>query len=132
MIESSSYEELCQILRKRNFFEECLLADVRPVRFGYGIDLVINDGRDGEGRVRNDILERSLLTTIRLLGVESLNFVGALTPAMKEHPERIDWGLSEIAMVDPFQPKEVPLCISVKWEVRRRLDILFYSFCVFS
>jgi hypothetical protein len=128
MIESDSYEQLIRVLQQRNFFEECLLSDVRPIKFGYGIDLVINDVWDAEGCRRSDIIERPLLTTIRLLGVDFLRFTGALTSAMKEDPEQIDWGLTEIAMVEPFEPETMPLGLSVKWEGRRRLDIQFSSF----
>jgi hypothetical protein len=70
--------------------EECLLHDVRSVRFGYGLDLLFNLVRLN-GRVRQNAIEAPVLLTLRLLGVESISFVGDLTDAMKASPERINW-----------------------------------------
>lgn len=120
-------QRLKEILEYRYFFRECILHDIRLYRFGYGIDLVFNDVRDPEGQIRPDILEHPRLVTLRLLGVDSLTFIGGLTAAMKERPDMIDWGLAEVAIVRSFDVED-GLGVSVMWEGERRLDITFSDF----
>lgn len=117
---------LGETLRRWDFLQECLLYDVRPVVFGFGVDLVFNLVRP-DGHVRADVLDRPELVTFRLLGVESISFVGGLTDAMRAAPEKINWGLSEVSRVEQIEvaPR---LGLSVRWEGPRRLDIEFLSF----
>lgn len=108
------------------FFQECLLHDVRPVSFGYGLDLVINYVWS-DGKLRDDALEAPHLVTLRMLGLDSLCFVGGLTGAMKDQSEVIDWGLSEIARIVPVAALS-GLALAVEWEGTRRLEAKFDVF----
>lgn len=109
-------------------FEDCLVHDVRPIMFGYGLDLTINVVREN-GRVRSDVFEAPRLVTVRMLGVDRISFDGGLTEAMKQEPEKIDWGLTEIAQIVPLA---VPsgYGLSVEWESARRLDVVFAEFAI--
>jgi hypothetical protein len=125
-VTESSAESLAATLLRWGHFEECLLHDVRPVMFGYGLDVVFNLVRVGD-RVRENVLDSPMLLTLRLLGVDSVNFVGGLTLSMKAAPEQINWGLSEVSRVEQTRTSS-DLGISVRWEGARRLDIVFVSF----
>jgi hypothetical protein len=104
-------------------FEDCLLHDVRPIIFGFGVDLVVNYiWRDGG--VRENALEVPHLVTLRMLGVDRLCFVGDLSESMKSDPGKINWGLTEIAHIKPV-PTSADLGIAVEWEGNRRLEVGF-------
>jgi hypothetical protein len=105
-------------------FEECLVHDVRPVIFGFGLDLVMNYVWD-DSRVREDALEAPHLVTLRMLGVDSVCFVGGLTGSMKDDPGGIGWSLTEIAHIMPISAPS-GLAIAVEWEGgTRRLEVMF-------
>ena len=104
-------------------FEECLFHDVRPILFGYGLDLVMNYVWDG-GAIREDVLDVPRLVTLRMLGVDYLCFIGGLTESMKGDQGGINWGLSEVAQVVPISAPP-GLGIAVEWEGSRRLEVRF-------
>jgi hypothetical protein len=110
-------------LEEWNNFEECLVHDVRPVIFGFGLDLVMNYVWD-DGQVREGALDAPHLVTLRMLGVDSLRFVGGLTESMKADPGGIGWGLTEIAQITPISAP-LGLGIAVEWEGPRRLEVMF-------
>lgn len=111
-------------LERWNNFEDCLLHDVHPVMFGYGLELVLNYVWSEDGTVRPDAVEKPRLVVLRLLGLESLEFRGGLSPAMKQEPEAINWGLTEVASV---RAKEAPseMAIAVEWESERKITAQF-------
>jgi hypothetical protein len=127
---ASDRESLDEELGRWRSFEECLFHDIRIFKYGFGFDLIFNVIRTN-GAVRMQALSMPALVTCRLLGVESISFVGGLTDAMKADPERINWGLSEISRVEQI---DVPsrLGLSVLWEGPRRLDAEFLGFEVFQ
>lgn len=102
-------------------FEECLIHDVRPIRYGYGMEIVINYvWRDG--KIRPDVLQSPDLVTLRLLGVESLRLIGGLTDDMKRDPSAINWGLAEIShIVDSSSASSA--AITVQWPGDRRMFV---------
>ncbi|MBG0568526.1 hypothetical protein [Actinoplanes aureus] len=104
-------------------FEECLVHDVRPIMFGFGVDLVMNYIWSDSG-VREKVLESPRLVTLRMLGVDHISFVGDLTESMKENPKLINWGLTEVARIVPVSASS-GLGIAVEWEGRRRLEVGF-------
>src|SRR3989442_14766440 len=118
MIESS-IDALRNALREWRFLEDCLLHDLRLVQFGFGIDLTFNYVWSDENQVRSDVLEKPKLITLRLIGVESLNLRGGLTGGMIDNPELINWGLSEVARVEPVEGNS-GLALSIYWEGSRR------------
>jgi hypothetical protein len=114
-------------LRGWNYFQECLLHDVRPVRFGFGINLVFNYAWTKEGNIREDVIERPQLATLSLLGVQYLRFSGGLTQGMLENPELINWGLSEISLVRQVECPDL-LAIEVQWEGDREMRVHYAQF----
>jgi hypothetical protein len=111
-------------LAEWKFFEECLVHDVRPIKFGFGLDLVVNHVWSDGGAVRPDVLEVPRLVTLRLLGLESLQFTGALTASMRRDPDAINWGLTEISRIVTITGLP-SLGLSVEWEGDRQLTAQF-------
>jgi hypothetical protein len=115
-----SEQRLDEVLERCNSFEECLLHDVRLVQYGFSAEVAFNVIWDDRGRIRDGILENPRLVTLELEGVAALRLVGGLSPAMD--PAAIDWGLSEVALVERY---EIPdgIGIRVLWEGERCLEI---------
>jgi hypothetical protein len=107
---STAEDRLDAFLSEWNSFEECLLHDLRPVHFGYGLQVDI-----------------PVLVSLHLMGVQRLEFTGALSPAMLADPEQINWGLTEIANVRRF---DVPglVGLAIEWEGQRQLKVEFTDF----
>ncbi|WP_328992589.1 hypothetical protein OG394_39970 [Kribbella sp. NBC_01245] len=116
---------LIDALERWKNFEECLIHDIRPVRYGYGVDIAINSvWRDG--KVRPDVLQKPDLVTLSLLGVESLRFTGGLTDDMKRDPAAINWGLTEIShIVD--SSSDGSAAITVHWPGDRSLFVQYLN-----
>ena len=114
---------LSERLEEWRNFEECLVHDVRPIIFGFGLDLIMNYVWDGGG-VRENALDFPQLVTLRMLGVDHVSFVGGLTESMKANPEMINWGLAEVAQIVPTSASS-GLGIAVEWEGTRRLEVKF-------
>jgi hypothetical protein len=103
------------------------LHEVRVWNFLYNVDLVFNYVWSSGNDVRPDVLTSPFFVTLRLVGVEDLRYVGALTEGMRQHPERINWGLSEVANVEVVDRGEL-VGLSVIWESDRALEVTFVSF----
>lgn len=119
---SASAETTSEWLRRWRNLEECLLHEIRISPDLYEVVLKFNYVWGTDGLVRDRVLEEPVLLTLRLIGVEELGFVGALTDGMKQHPERIDWGLTEVAAVRA-RPRDGQTELSVEWESERRLVV---------
>jgi hypothetical protein len=123
----TDFQLLEEALGRWHSFDECLLNEMRFVRFGFGIDLVFNYIWQTKDRVRNNILDNPHLVTFGLLGVESLQFHGGLTSGLRANFDRINWGLSEVATVRAFHTHD-NLGLSVLWESSRQLRVEFLKF----
>lgn len=74
---------------------ESLMDELSLTNFGYSARVVFTLVIDRHGRV----LEQPTQVKFDLEGVQELSLHGALTQRMLEHPERINWGLNEVARV---------------------------------
>ena len=115
-------KELSSRLVEWRHFEECLIHDFRWTNWTYSVEVTFDYVWDPAGRVRRDVDSEPLLVALRLKGVESLRFVGALTDGMKREPERINWGLSEVAGVSATERAGF-LVIRIDWEGERHFEI---------
>lgn len=68
------------------------------------------------------MLDEPVQVKFDLEGVQELSLPGALTPRMLEHPERINWGLSEVARVR-VAPSDDGVRFEALWEGERRVEI---------
>lgn len=121
-------------LVRYGWFQECLLKDIRWDRFGTTIHLDFDYIWDGGGPEAGRIRDEPRRITLSLLGVQELKIHNALTAAILAHPERLDWGISEISRVrlepapdtgNAAESKGGPHNLVVEWESERRIDAIF-------
>lgn len=117
-------EHLLQLARLRNL-QECLICDLHWYEGLYTADVLFDYSWNKLDQIRAES-DPPFLIRLRLIGVERLQFVGLLTEGMKHHPERIDWGLSEVAGVELSRDKG-SLSIRISWEGGRQLTASFMS-----
>ncbi|GAB3700224.1 hypothetical protein [Mariniluteicoccus flavus] len=111
-------EEINDWLPQVDNLWESLMDELSLTHFGYSVRVVFTLVIDRNGRV----LEEPFQVTFDLEGVQDLSLHGALTPRMLEHPERINWGLSEVARVR-VTPSDDGVCFEVLWEGERRVEV---------
>ncbi|MGE0817705.1 MAG: hypothetical protein AB7O74_03500 [Candidatus Nanopelagicales bacterium] len=101
-----------------NMFE-ALMTDLRLTQFGYAVRVAFEIVIDVGGRS----LGEPIPVVFELEAVHELALVGALTEAMREHPESINWGLSEVARV---RVEDDPRGIRLEaiWEGDRRVTVV--------
>lgn len=115
-------DRIADSLRRWRNLEECLLHEIRVSPDLYRIELKFNHIWKGEDRVRERVLEEPVFVTLRLVGIEELQFIGALTEGMKGSPELLDWGLTEVAGVR-VRDRNGLIALTVDWESERRLEV---------
>lgn len=111
-------EEINDWLPRVDNLWESLMDQLSLTNFGYSARVVFTLIIDRNGRV----LDQPLQVTFDLDGVQELSLHGALTPRMREHPERINWGLSEVARVR-VAPTDDGVRFEALWEGERRVEI---------
>ena len=102
--------------------EEALLVEMSLVHHGYVLRLVFDLVRTDDGVLRTDLDEHEARLTIEMVGVQRLHMEGDLTASMLDHPELIDWGLSEVAALRAG-PSGTGLQLQVRWEGDRRIVV---------
>ena len=122
------------ILKQFHNFEECILLEVSWHNYGTTINLVFNYIWDTDRKIRPD-LEQVHRVTVSFGLVQEFHFTGALNASVCKEPERINWGLNEIAMVRLEEQedylhsyKALPVRfhhLAVLWDTGRRIDIVF-------
>ena len=55
-------------------------------------------------------------------GVSVLRLTGGLSESMVQHPERINWGLSEVAKVSAYSAGP-NIGLSIAWETKREIRV---------
>lgn len=88
-------ERISRWLEQSGGLFEALLTELRLVNHGYSVRVEFSVVVDRAGHVLDDPLD----VGFDLDGVRRLTLEGGLTSAMLEHPERINWGLSEVSQV---------------------------------
>ena len=122
-VRAQSTAHAADLLSRWRNFQECLLLMFRSADNTYSVELEFDYVWDADGRIRKDLDETQSVVTLRLIGVDELRFSGALTDGMKESPEQIDWGLSEVAGVT-VSSGPAPFKVDVAWERQRSLTVL--------
>jgi hypothetical protein len=102
--------------------EESLLVEMALTHHGYAVRLGFNLSWLSEGVLRPDLGKREQRLTIEMHGVQLLLMEGGLTQSMLDHPEAINWGLSEVSLLRA-QPCAAGLQLQVLWEDERRIVI---------
>lgn len=109
-------------LSRWHHLDECLLIEMALTQFGYGVRLAFNHIWASEGHVRPDLDQREERVIIELSAIQRLVLEGGLSQHMIDHPDRINWGLSEVATVHA-EPCEAGLRLLLLWEQDRKIVI---------
>jgi hypothetical protein len=122
-------------LERYRYFQECLLREVRLTRFGtelkFEFDYVWARNESADWR----IADRSSVVVVKLGLVEAVEMNLPVPEALVDEPERANWGLSEIALVQVEQAPQSRAVraaslrpryrLVVKWEGDRRIIAVF-------
>lgn len=111
-------EGISRWLKQSGGLSEALMKELRLVSFGYSVHVEFSVITDPEGHVLGEPLDVGL----DLDGVQRLTLEGGLTSRMLEHPEEINWGLSEVAQVR-VSPSEDGVHFEALWEGERRVEV---------
>lgn len=114
------------LLERYSGFEECLLTGIRCEGQGVVVHLDFEYVWDASGPDGGRLLEKPRPVTLTLEAVQEFQLQNNLTKAMVAEPDRIDWGLSELARVrveaDPGSPHSR---LIVEWEGDlRKIEVL--------
>ncbi|WP_148613299.1 hypothetical protein [Nocardioides rubriscoriae] len=102
--------------------QESLLVEMALTHHGYAVRLAFNLTWASEGVLRPDLDTREQRLIIEMHGVQRLHMEGALSPAMLDHPEAINWGLSEVAQLRA-ETCLAGIQLQVLWENERSIVI---------
>lgn len=129
-----SSESIEAYLKQHHDFGECILQDISWRHFGTIIDLVFDYIWTDAGTVRPEY-KPSVQKTIRLHGVQELHIYNALNESMSLHPDKLNWGLSEVSSVRLMNDElllarycTLPLPLHhlrLNWEGDRRIEAVF-------
>jgi hypothetical protein len=122
IVDRTSLLEAQDLLDRWGGFDEALLHDVRSTDGMFNLELVFNVIRI-DGEVRSNLSD-PMLVALRLEGIERLRYEGGLTDGMRESPERIDWGFSEISVVRADEDSDGNLVIRVLWELTKMIEVV--------
>ncbi|RBQ21869.1 hypothetical protein DP939_04120 [Spongiactinospora rosea] len=121
-------------------FGECVITDVGWAHHGTSIEVPFDYIWNGDGtRIRDDLGSRPHIVVVRAVLVQEMHLANALNPSMLQEPERMNWGLSEVAQVvlvedselaRPYShPRGLPCHhLAIEWEADRRIDIVAFGF----
>lgn len=129
----SEAEEIEAFLRQHNAFAECIIEELALKHYATTLEVVINYIWDDDGGIRSN-LDESRRILLRFQLVEALNIKNGLTLAMLKHPEDMNWGMNEIALVELTMDAETERSevgykhLTFFWEGDRRMDVIFVNF----
>jgi hypothetical protein len=117
-VKLETVDEIDAWLASVGALSEALIEELCLTKFGYSCRVVVKRVIRPDGRV----LDEPGRATFELDGVQRVTMDGGLTPQMLEHPESINWGLSEVAVVR-VAPAEDWIHFEALWEQDRKIHI---------
>lgn len=123
---SASVEIIRDLLRRNAQFQEALLTELRLVNYGFSVEIEFMLTLDAHEGLVADLAATQPMVRLRLDGVSSLELVGGLSAAVLSHPDRVDWGLSEIALAEVTETEQGG-SLAVRWEGDRTITVEFLS-----
>ena len=118
MTEFDTVEKISVWLAETGALSEALLDELSLTRFGYSAHAVFTQVIDRHGRV----LDEPIQVSFDFEAIDGLTMHGALTARMLAHPEEINWGLSEVALVRVL-PTETGVRFEALWEGDRKVEV---------
>jgi hypothetical protein len=133
-------EEIEAFLKRHKNFSECIIEELALKDFGTTFDVVFNYIWTDSGELRPD-LDKPNNIGLRFRLVQELSINNSLNSSILGHPESINWGLNEVALVRVMKDDSglqagedlPPLLNHVEflWEGERRIDVFFSELEVF-
>jgi hypothetical protein len=130
----SNATQMMKTLEQYNQLAECILLEMNWTHSGTTAELVFNYVWTDGGKIRPN-LEQEEIVVVKFKLVQEFYIKNALNDAMLAQPERINWGLNEIAFVKieeneaflkNYRFLSIPFHHAViLWEDERRIDIVF-------
>jgi hypothetical protein len=133
-------EEIEACLKQHKNFSECIIEELALKDFGTTLDVIFNYIWTDSGELRPD-LDKPTNIGLRFRVVQELHINNSLNSSILEHPESIDWGLNEVALVQVVKDdsalracEDLPAPLNhveFLWEGERRMDVVFSELEVF-
>jgi hypothetical protein len=125
--------DIARILDGYHGLSECVIESVLLKDYGTTVEIGFDYIWDDEGNVRKD-LDRVKELTLRFRIVQVFHMENALNASMSRHPENINWGLNEVALVRVVSDDSLPAYaalsvpfnrVDLLWEDERRITLIF-------
>ena len=131
---SQAVSEMKRVLERYNKFQECVLTDIVWTNQGTSLEIVFDYIWGEDGKIRSNV-DQQAKVVLRFSLVQEFHMRAGLNQAMLAEPDRINWGINEIALVDidedetalaPYCGLSLPFYHAIiLWETERRIDIVF-------
>ncbi len=126
--------QMIKTIEQYNKFAECLLLEINWTHYGTTAELVFNYVWTVDGKIRSNLgQEERVILKFKL--VQEFHLKNALSDAILAQPERLNWGINEIALVEiednadflkTYRGLSIPVHhAAIMWEDERRIDIVF-------
>lgn len=132
----NNFTNIQEILNKYNNFQECILENINFCDFGTTVSLTFNYIWDENKLIRKD-LDKSKLIILTFNQIQEFHLENGLTEFIINSPSKINWGINEISLIrlnersqllDKYNFSNVKFHhISILWESKRQLNIIFHS-----
>ena len=127
-------KEIEAFLKNHKNFSECIIEELALKDYGTTLDVAFNYIWTDSGELRPD-LDKPKNIALRFRLVQELRINNSLNSSIFEHPESINWGLNEVALVQvvkddrALQVRGDSLAllnhVEFLWEGERRIDVVF-------
>lgn len=134
-------KEIEEFLKTHKGFSECIIDELSLKDYATTLEVVFNYIWTDTGEVRAD-LDEPKPVGLRFRQVQELRITNALNSSMLDHPELINWGYNEVALVKVASESDVLHTsqtsvngfthVAFLWEGDRRIDVVFSEFEAFS
>ena len=119
------------VLGAHHHFQECPLRDLRLIKHGLSLELVFEYIWTDARPLVADASESSRIVTVVLDSLHELHLTGGIPAGLLANPEEVDWGFSEVALVELKPVSDADAVgskshrLSIVWESERRIDVVF-------
>src|SRR5260370_8170590 len=115
---------VARVIGELNQLRECIIRRIAWDEPGMQLVVQLDYIWTDDGRITFTVGQVPKVLTLTFALVTLLLLKNPLTPPMLEHPDRLDWGISEIAQLDVIESSELDVnddfvAVRFVWEGRR-------------
>ncbi len=115
--------DLAELLAEFDTFNECLVDEMRFVRYGLDLEIDFNHIWREYGNIRDDLDTVRHIVRLLFRNVSTLNIRHDFGAAMLEEPHLVNWGSTELSIVRSFVPESARFGLTLKYGPRREMTI---------